>query len=63
MTNIENAAICLDHFLRTEKAKMNACEERNEESLDAVDFSEAEKALSYVLKEARRENKAYRWLN
>jgi len=59
MTYLEEAVLCLDKFLSHEKAKPGVCSECNESSANAVDFREAEKALSFICKQVRLENKAF----
>lgn len=59
MTNLEEAVICLDHFLRTEKIKPSVCSECNKKSANAVDFTEAEKALNLLFNEFKRNDEAY----
>jgi hypothetical protein len=59
MTNLENAVICLDNFLSHEKAKPGVCSECSEKSANAVDFTEAEKALNFICKQSRLDNKAF----
>ena len=59
MTDIEQAAICLDSFLRTEQAKSAVCTDCNEMHLRPVDFSEVKIAFDLICKEMRRDNQEY----